>query len=227
MVVFSRCVTVLFLPYSAVQADCVRPQSLSHVRVCNRKDCSPPGSSVHWIFQARILEWIAISSSGRSPQPRDGTCDSCVLCVWWVCCFAGKYFTAEPSEKRSLADFRHVNLTSVPQQNQTRIWNIHPAPRSAMQPKGTAPDASGPQEGRAAKQQGPACFVLEGPPRGRVSSGPLSRCSNFWDYKCHVACLIGFQKGFLAEKYGNYCGRSTTKTNQFIGSGFRRNTRWN
>ena len=31
--------------------------------------CSPPGSSVHWIFQARILEWVAISSAGNLPDP--------------------------------------------------------------------------------------------------------------------------------------------------------------
>ena len=31
-------------------------------------DCSLPGSSVHGIFQARILEWLAISSSRRSPR---------------------------------------------------------------------------------------------------------------------------------------------------------------
>ena len=35
-------------------------------------DCSPPGSSVHGIFQARLLEWAAISSRGSS-QPRDRT----------------------------------------------------------------------------------------------------------------------------------------------------------
>ena len=29
---------------------------------CDPMDCSPPGSSDHWIFQARILEWVAISS---------------------------------------------------------------------------------------------------------------------------------------------------------------------
>ena len=34
-------------------------------------DCSLPGSSVHGIFQARILEWVAISFSRRSSQPRD------------------------------------------------------------------------------------------------------------------------------------------------------------
>ena len=35
--------------------------------------CSPPGSSVHGIFQARILEWVAISSSRRSSWPKDQT----------------------------------------------------------------------------------------------------------------------------------------------------------
>ena len=37
----------------------------------NPVDCSLPGSSVHGIFQARILEWVAISFSRRSSQPRD------------------------------------------------------------------------------------------------------------------------------------------------------------
>ena len=36
-------------------------------------DCSPPGSSIHGIFQARILEWVAISFSSGSSQPRDQT----------------------------------------------------------------------------------------------------------------------------------------------------------
>ena len=36
-------------------------------------DCSPPGSSVHGIFQARILEWVAISFSRGSSRPRDWT----------------------------------------------------------------------------------------------------------------------------------------------------------
>ena len=36
-------------------------------------DCSPPGSSVHGIFQARVLEWVATSFSRGSSQPRDQT----------------------------------------------------------------------------------------------------------------------------------------------------------
>ena len=41
--------------------------------LCNPMDCSPPGSLVHGIFQAWILEWVAISFSRGSSQPRDRT----------------------------------------------------------------------------------------------------------------------------------------------------------
>ena len=41
--------------------------------------CNPPGSSVHGILQARILEWVAISSSRKYSQPRDQICVSCLL----------------------------------------------------------------------------------------------------------------------------------------------------
>ena len=37
--------------------------------LCNPKDCSLPGSSVHGIFQARVLEWVAISFSRDLPNP--------------------------------------------------------------------------------------------------------------------------------------------------------------
>ena len=42
-------------------------------------DCSLPGSSVHGIFQARVLEWIAISFSRGSSQPRARTRVSCIV----------------------------------------------------------------------------------------------------------------------------------------------------
>ena len=38
--------------------------------LCNPMNCGPPGSSVHGIFQARILEWVVISYSGESPDSR-------------------------------------------------------------------------------------------------------------------------------------------------------------
>ena len=49
--------------------------------VCDPKGCSPPGSSVNGIFQARILEWVAMPSSRGSSWPRDRTCISGVSCT--------------------------------------------------------------------------------------------------------------------------------------------------
>ena len=46
--------------------------------VCDPVDCRPPGSSVHGIFQARILEWVAKPSSRGSSQPSDRTLVSCI-----------------------------------------------------------------------------------------------------------------------------------------------------
>ena len=47
----------------------------------NPIDCSPPGSSDHGIFQARILEWAAITSSSGFSWPRDWTCVSWGSCI--------------------------------------------------------------------------------------------------------------------------------------------------
>ena len=43
--------------------------------------CIVTSTSVHGIFQARILEWVAISSSSGSSQPRDQTCISCIFFI--------------------------------------------------------------------------------------------------------------------------------------------------
>ena len=65
-------------------------------------DCSPPGSSVHGISQARILEWVSFSFSRGSSQPRDRT---------HVSCIAGGFFTAEPPGKPSfLSSFSWPSL---------------------------------------------------------------------------------------------------------------------
>ena len=49
--------------------------------LCDTKDRSLPGSSVHGILQARILESVAISSSRRSLPPRDGTLGLLCFCI--------------------------------------------------------------------------------------------------------------------------------------------------
>ena len=52
--------------------ECVHAKSFQLCPIlCNPMDCSLPGSSVHRILQARILEWVAMPSSRGSSQPRD------------------------------------------------------------------------------------------------------------------------------------------------------------
>ena len=61
---------------------CVGAMSLQlYLILCNPMDCSRPGSSVHGILQARILEWVAISSSRGSSWHRDRTWISYVSCM--------------------------------------------------------------------------------------------------------------------------------------------------
>ena len=61
--------------------------------LCNPIDCSPPGSSVHGILWAIILEWGAMPSLRGSSWHRDRTHVSCVSCI------AGRFFTTEPPGK--------------------------------------------------------------------------------------------------------------------------------
>ena len=49
--------------------------------LCNPMDCSPPGSSVHGILQARILEWVTMPSSRDLPDPEIKPC-LLLLCRW-------------------------------------------------------------------------------------------------------------------------------------------------
>ena len=52
---------------------------LSHIQLsCDPMDRRPPGSTVHVISQARIMEWVPFPSPGGSSQPRDR---NCVLCI--------------------------------------------------------------------------------------------------------------------------------------------------
>ena len=58
--------------------------------LCDPVDCIPPGSSFQGISQAIILEWVSISSSRGSSQPRDQT---------QVSCLSGRFFTTEAPGK--------------------------------------------------------------------------------------------------------------------------------
>ena len=60
---------------------CMRASCFS---LCNPMDCSQPGSSVHGILQARVLEWVTIPISRGYSWPRDWT---------QVSCLVGRFFT--------------------------------------------------------------------------------------------------------------------------------------
>ena len=62
----------------------------SYPALCDPIDCSPPGSSVHRISQARILEWVAISFLGHLPNPGIEPVSHALV---------GKFFTTEPPGK--------------------------------------------------------------------------------------------------------------------------------
>ena len=68
-------------------------QSLGRVQLCDPMDCSTPGSSVHGILQARILQWIAIAFSRGSFWPRDQT---------QVSHITGKFFTIWVTSEASI-----------------------------------------------------------------------------------------------------------------------------
>ena len=72
---------------------CAHMHAQSCPALCNPMDCGLPGFSIHGIFQARILEWVAISSSRIYSWPRDRTHVSNVSCT------AGRFFSTEPSGK--------------------------------------------------------------------------------------------------------------------------------
>ena len=75
-------------------------------------DCSPPGSSVLGISQARILEWVAVSFSRVYSWPRDRI---------QVCSIAGRFFTSEPPGKNFIYPHVYIHLKAY-------FCNIFPDP---------------------------------------------------------------------------------------------------
>ena len=75
---------------------CMHAQLLSHVRLCDPTDCSPPGSSAHGIFQARILEWLPLPTPGDLPNA------GIELISPVVSALAARFFTTEPPGKPSI-----------------------------------------------------------------------------------------------------------------------------
>ena len=79
----------------------------SCLTLCDPIDCSPPGSSVHGILQARILECVAIPFSRQSFWPRDWTHRLNLPSAP-----AGRFFTAEPPGKPQSPGWTNRNLAN-------------------------------------------------------------------------------------------------------------------
>jgi len=89
--------------------------------------CSPPGSSVHGIFQARVLEWIAISFSRGSSRPRDWTRISCTV---------GTFFTDWVTRKPSVGLLPHRKEKKKRERERGRTVSS-PSLRSTTFPQGS------------------------------------------------------------------------------------------
>ena len=81
---------------------CMCAKSLQlYLTFCHPSDCSPPGSSVQGILQARILEYVAVPSSRGSFWPRDQICISYIFC-WLPCGSAGNESTCNAGDLGSI-----------------------------------------------------------------------------------------------------------------------------
>ena len=81
--------------------------------LCDPMDCSLPGSSIHGILQARILEWVAMLSSRGSSQPRDPTSIFCISCIGrWILYHLEAHLTMVGDQIFCLIqDFNRMNET--------------------------------------------------------------------------------------------------------------------
>ena len=78
--------------------------SQSFPTVCDPVDCSPPGSFLHGVLQARILEWVAVTSSRASFRSRDR------IAIFWSPALAGGFFTTSTPGKPVCAE-QHCRVT--------------------------------------------------------------------------------------------------------------------
>ena len=70
--------------------------------LCNPRDCSPPGYSVHGILRQRILEWVAMPFSRGSSWPKDWN---------WASCITGRIFTVWAPREHS--SYWHLNFSTM------------------------------------------------------------------------------------------------------------------
>ena len=120
----------------------------SHPALWDPMDCSPLGSSVHGILQARILEWVAIPFSRGASWPRNRT---------WGSCITGKFFTIwatreAKGEKKRLQDqnwdkFVEANFASMWKcfltKEMSGLWGRRPGELASGWSWGSGPRVAG------------------------------------------------------------------------------------
>ena len=79
--------------------------------LCDTINCILPGSSVHGILQARILEWVAIPFSRGSSRPSEGTCISKVSCIGRLVLYT--HITWQAQEAFVSIETKHLPLTKL------------------------------------------------------------------------------------------------------------------
>ena len=94
-------------------------------------DHSPPGSSVQGTFLARILEWVTMTSSGGSSQPRNWTCISCIIGGFFTCWTIGEspprwYYHPYFIEKIRVWRLGFRYLCKVSQLRSGKAWDFQP-----------------------------------------------------------------------------------------------------
>ena len=92
-------------------------------RVCDPMDCSPPGSSVHGILQARILEWVAISFSRGSSRTFPTHCRQILYHIWdqmILCC----PFSIHSSEGCLLETRETLHLQAFFFSHDRKFWGV-------------------------------------------------------------------------------------------------------
>ena len=116
---------------------CLAHQSC--LTLCDPMDCSPPGSSVHGILQARILEWLAMPSSRGSSRPSN----------WTGVSFASEFFTSWATREAHFSGYwnkigmdivsKRYNLGSLTYSVRTIEWEKQVGPPWMFSPSTRRP----------------------------------------------------------------------------------------
>ena len=97
---------------------CLRAKSLqSCLTICDPMACSPPGSSIHGILQARVLDWVASSYSRGHSWPKDWTHISCVSCIGrWILYYCDIW------EAQVTNSIKTLKMVHVKKSLKKRLW---------------------------------------------------------------------------------------------------------